>query len=103
MAVNIPPRERENLLGRLAQRGVTMLPGVKYEEITAKGLVITDREGKRRILEGTIVLAAGATPRSELAEKIKGKVPEVHLVGDSVQPRKIADAIEEGARVGRQL
>jgi pyruvate/2-oxoglutarate dehydrogenase complex dihydrolipoamide dehydrogenase (E3) component len=104
MAVKISPLERESLLERLAQRGVTMLAGVKYEEITAQGLVISDREGKRRTLEAdTIVLAAGAAPRAELAEKIKGVVPEVHLVGDSVQPRKIVDAIEEGARVGRQL
>jgi len=104
MAVNLPSIERENLLGRLAQQGVTMLPGVKYEEITAQGLVITDKEGKKRTLEAdTIVLAAGATPLSELAQKIKGKVAEVHSVGDCVQPRKIAEAIEEGARVGRQL
>ena len=104
MAVKVSQRERDALLARLERQSVTMLPGVKYEEITAKGLVITDKEGKKRTLEAdTIVIAAGATPKAELAEKLKGKVPEVHLVGDSVEPRRILEAIDDGARVGRQL
>jgi pyruvate/2-oxoglutarate dehydrogenase complex dihydrolipoamide dehydrogenase (E3) component len=104
MALKVSQRERDSLLERLTRQGVMMLPLVQYEEITAKGLVITDKEGKKRTLEAdTIVLAAGAAPRAELAEKIKGKVPEVHLVGDCVEPRRILEAIEDGARVGRQL
>jgi len=81
-----------------------MLPLVQYEAITAEGLVIRDQEGRKRKLEAdTIVLAAGAVPRAELAEDLKGKVPEIHLVGDCLEPRRILEAIEEGAKVGRQL
>ncbi len=63
MALKVSERERDSLLERLIRRGVMMLPMVQYEEITAKGLVITDKEGKKRTLEAdTIVLAAGAAP-----------------------------------------
>ncbi len=34
---------------------------------------------------------------------MKGKVPEMHSVGDCNEPRRILEAIEDGARVGRQL
>jgi 2,4-dienoyl-CoA reductase-like NADH-dependent reductase (Old Yellow Enzyme family)/thioredoxin reductase len=104
MALKVSQRERDSLLERLTRRGVIMLPMVQYEEITAKGLVIIDKEGKKRTLEAdTIVLAAGAAPRAEFAENMKGKVPEVHLVGDCLEPRRILEAIEDGAKVGRQL
>jgi NADPH-dependent 2,4-dienoyl-CoA reductase/sulfur reductase-like enzyme len=104
MALKVSQRDRDSLLERLTRQGVRMLPMVQYEEITAKGLVITDKEGQKRTLEAdTIVLAAGAAPRADLAEKMKGKVPEVHPVGDCVEPRRILEAIEDGARVGRQI
>lgn len=104
MAVNLFPMNRESLLARLTQKGVTLLTEVRYEEITDRGLVITDKEGKRRTIEAdTIVLAAGATPNTELFESLEGKVPEIHLAGDCLKPRRIMDAIHDGARLGREI
>ena len=42
---------RRRLFQWLDGKGVTRLAGVVYKEITDKGLVITDKEGKRTTLE----------------------------------------------------
>jgi len=81
-----------------------MLTGVRYEEITDKGLVIRDKEGQRQNVEAdTVVLATGAIPNTELAADLKRQNAAVHLIGDCVTPGKITDAIRDGARVGREI
>jgi len=104
MALKISERSRANLLNRLRKQGVTLMPAVRYEEITDKGLVITTKEGRRQTLEAdTIVLAAGAVPDNQLAKELEGKVAELHVIGDCLEPRKILEAIGDGTRVGLEL
>jgi 2,4-dienoyl-CoA reductase-like NADH-dependent reductase (Old Yellow Enzyme family)/thioredoxin reductase len=104
MAANLNPLARDNLLARLTRNGVTMLTSVRYEEITDRGLVITDKEGKRQNIEAdTIVLATGAIQNTELATQLEGQDIALHLIGDCVTPGKIIDAIKDGARVGREI
>lgn len=104
MAANLNPRARDNLLARLTRNGVTMLTSVRYEEITDRGLVITDKEGNRQNIEAdTVVLATGAIQNTELATQLEGQDITLHLIGDCVTPGKIIDAIRDGARVGREI
>lgn len=105
MACKIGPTARECLLGRLPEKGVCLLPGVrKYEAITDKGLVLIDGEGKTRTIEAdTIVIAAGSRGNIGLHEKLKGTVPELYAIGDCKEPRDITEAISEGATVGTEL
>jgi len=104
MAANLNPRARDNLLARLTRNGVTMLTSVRYEEITDRGLVITDKEGNRQNIEtDTVVLATGAIQNTELATQLEGQDITLHLIGDCVTPGKIIDAIRDGARVGREI
>ena len=104
MATKMNPTPRQHLLRRLSEKGVTLLPGVKYEGITEKGLEIIDSDGKRRLLEAdTIVLAAGAQANDELGKALEGKGAEIYRIGDCVEPRNIKEAIAEGYAIGRQL
>ena len=92
------------MLGRLQFKGVSMLTGVEYEEITEAGVVIRTGAGERKIVEAdTIVLAAGAVPNTELLADLKGKVAQVVSVGDCVEPRGIREAVEEGYRAGLDI
>ncbi|MBM3119760.1 MAG: FAD-dependent oxidoreductase [Chloroflexi bacterium] len=69
---------REPLLGRLQYRGVSILTGVEYEEVTDSGVVIRSGVGERKVVEAdTVVLAAGAKPSTELLASIEGKVSRV--------------------------
>lgn len=104
MAQGVNASIRGLLLARLARAGVKMLTGVKYHGITSSGLTITASDGKKALIKAdTIVLAAGANGNQELARALQGKVKEVHMVGDCVQPRSIREAITDGSRVGRAL
>lgn len=105
MATGINPITKVLLFRRLNNGGVEMLTEVKYLEITEKGLKLIDKEKKERMIEANhIVLAAGSTPNNSLVEKLKGLTEEaIYLVGDCVAPRKLWNAIHEGAKVGRMI
>lgn len=91
-------------LARLNAKGFSLLTCVKWEEITQKGLIITNVQGQRQTIEAdTIVLAAGAVPQSGLAKPLKDEVAEVYSIGDCVKPRTIVVAVAEGARAGYRL
>jgi 2,4-dienoyl-CoA reductase-like NADH-dependent reductase (Old Yellow Enzyme family)/thioredoxin reductase len=96
--------QRISLKSRLASKGVTWLSGVKCEEVTDEGTAITDGRGKRKVIEAdTIVVAVGLESRRTLAAQLTGKVSALYTVGDCVTPRRIVDAMEEGARIGLEL
>jgi 2,4-dienoyl-CoA reductase-like NADH-dependent reductase (Old Yellow Enzyme family)/thioredoxin reductase len=93
---------KPHLLNWLDEKGVVMLAGVRYEEITEKGLTITTREGERQTLEAdTIITALPLVPNAELIKELEGVVPEVYAIGDCSDPRLVINAIADGARVGR--
>jgi 2,4-dienoyl-CoA reductase (NADPH2) len=93
---------KPHLLNWLDEKGVAMLPGVKYEEITDTGLTITTQEGEKQTLEAdTIVTALPLLPNTELLKELDGIVPEVYAIGDCKDPHLIVDAIADGARIAR--
>lgn len=84
----------------LAKKGCTLQSGIKYyEEITDKGLTLVIKEGERQTIEAdTILPALPLRPNTELFESLKGKVPEIYLIGDAREPHLILEAIGEGFR-----
>lgn len=92
------------LLGWLERKGVRLLPGVKYREITGEGLAITTKEGEARMLAAdTILPALPMVPDSEFVDSLKGAAPEVYPIGDCQNPALIIDAIGAGSRIGRVI
>lgn len=88
----------------LSSAGVKMLRGVRYEQISDKGLVVVNAQGKRLHLEAdSIVLAGGVTSSSGLFDEIKGKVPEAYALGDCLELGGLPQAIAEGACIGRAI
>lgn len=67
--------------------------------------VLISMEGKEVLLDtmDTIVLALGAKSNNSLAGEITGIIPEVHIIGDALQPRKALDAVAEGFDIGRTI
>jgi 2,4-dienoyl-CoA reductase-like NADH-dependent reductase (Old Yellow Enzyme family)/thioredoxin reductase len=104
LAIKVHQFIRIPLIGRLQYRGVSILTGVEYEEVTDSGVVFRNGVGERKVVEAdTIVLAAGAKPNTELLASVEGKVSHVLCVGDCVQPRGIREAVEEGYRAGLDI
>jgi 2,4-dienoyl-CoA reductase (NADPH2) len=48
-------------------------------------------------------MACGCTSVDDLSEKLKGKVPEVHVIGDAKKARKALEAIHEGSELARKI
>jgi mycofactocin system FadH/OYE family oxidoreductase 2 len=91
---------------RLANKGVTYTPDIAVLEIQGtlvKGLNVYSNEMIDFKGYDTVVLAAGNISNDDLYHPLKGKVPEIHRVGDCVAPRKTDMAIVEGHRIGRLL
>jgi NADPH-dependent 2,4-dienoyl-CoA reductase/sulfur reductase-like enzyme len=104
MALGVGPSLRAFFLGRLLEKGVTLLTDVKYDEVTPGGVVVTTKEGEKKTVDAdTIVLAAGSLPDQKLCQDIEGRVPEIYCIGDCVAPRTIREAIAEGYGIGLQI
>ena len=86
------------------KKGVVMMPEVKYEEITDRGLEITDKEGKKQTLEAdTIIPVLPMAPNQKLLKDLEGKVSEIYAVGDCREPHLILEAVADGFRIGKSI
>ena len=105
MAMNMEPLTRMVLLQRLHSKGARLIPNINYKEITNKGVVILHQDGREELIEAdTVVIAAGAIPNRDLVKKVMGKTYDPpYEVGDCIKPRRIVDAIHEGARAARRI
>ncbi len=91
---------------RLESKGVTYTPDIAVLGINGKqvqGLNVYSEEMIDFNDYDTIVLAAGNTADDSLYFALKGKMNELHRIGDCVAPRFTDMAITEGHMVGRLL
>ena len=80
-----------------------MIANATAEEITDKGVRVS-RDGPSEFLEGdTVVLAVGLEPQKKLAQELERKVDALHIIGDCVEPQRIAEAVERAFRVVREI
>jgi 2,4-dienoyl-CoA reductase-like NADH-dependent reductase (Old Yellow Enzyme family)/thioredoxin reductase len=95
---------RWNLINRLRKKEIKTFTSTQVNEISHHGITVTT-DGHKEGWAGfdTIVLAVGMTSRNELADEIREKVKEVHVIGDAVDPRRGVDAMREAAEVGRKI
>ena len=62
------------------------------------------RDGQAEAIEAdTVVLALGIRPVNGLVEQLKGKVAEIHVIGDAKEPRTAWEAVREGSDVARRI
>ena len=91
----------QQMLKMLADSNVTVLTSTNVSKITDTGAIISHDGKQEDVKADTVVLAVGLEAKSNLYEELEGKVPEVHAIGDCVQPRRILEAIWEGFRTAR--
>jgi 2-enoate reductase len=104
VGMEIPMLQRILLLPWLAKKGATILTEVTYEEVTDKGLVVTDKEGRTVMLEAdTVLVTIPLKPNPGVHDALREKAPEVHVIGDCREPGLIIDAIAGGFTVGRSV
>jgi 2,4-dienoyl-CoA reductase (NADPH2) len=98
--------DKLRLMPWFEEKGVALYPGVKYKEVTDKGLIIITRDGKEKLIEADTVMPSLFLKQNlDMEAKLKGKVPEVYTVGSCVKPEPdiMADATSAGAKAAFQL
>jgi predicted flavoprotein YhiN len=72
--------------------------------MTDRGVVSIDKQGKKMMVEAdTLVFATGGTSNDKLYQSLRGVIPNLFQAGDCVQPRSIADAIDEGMQIALRI
>ena len=103
LAPTISPTYRPFFLARLKRMGIRMETHTRVLEIAADGVRV-DRKGSADFIPGSaVVVAVGLKPDPGLAEPFHGLAPEIHRIGDFVQPRMIKEAIAEGFEAGIKI
>ena len=94
-----------DLLKLLDDHKVAILTEADTQKITETGVEFNDRSGGGRTLEAdTVVIAVGLRVTDKaFVETLEDNLPEVHVIGDCVKPRKILSAIWEGYRRARVI
>jgi pyruvate/2-oxoglutarate dehydrogenase complex dihydrolipoamide dehydrogenase (E3) component len=92
-----------HFLWRIDKVGVKKLGNVTVEKITDEEVVYYVDGKKTTLAADTVVLALGSNPNIGLAKALKGKVPELHMIGDCVETRTALEAIHEGYKVSMRI
>jgi 2,4-dienoyl-CoA reductase (NADPH2) len=93
----LPRRKQMRLNEWLVEKGVLIIKEAKPVEVTEKGLMIITKDGQKQLIEAdTIVPALPYKPNTDLYNSLKGKVPEIYLIGDGSDPRLILEAVSDG-------
>ncbi|MGH1352315.1 MAG: FAD-dependent oxidoreductase [Methyloligellaceae bacterium] len=92
----------------LKKRGVHMIGGVTYEEISDKGILLGDSQNKsapKWLDVDTIVLCVGQTPLKELVDPLEESGVKTHLIGGAFKAAELdaKAAIDQGTRLAAQL
>jgi len=106
VGMKIEPSSIDPQMERLAERKVICTPLTMVKEIngmTVVGNHVYTKEERQFEGVDTVVLVMGKRANQDLYFALKGKVAELHRVGDCVAPRKITDAIYDGNLVGREI
>jgi 2,4-dienoyl-CoA reductase-like NADH-dependent reductase (Old Yellow Enzyme family)/thioredoxin reductase len=104
IALDMEPINRMDLLEKIRKAGIEVVLRKTVRQITEKGVFVSGEERKQEMVPADrIVLAFGVKPEDSLSSKLEGRVPQLHVIGDSCRAGKIIDAVYDGHRIGRLI
>ena len=90
----------------LLDKGIILMPFTWIRSISDRKVITyntcTFKEDKIEDID-TVVHAMPAVADNQICKSLKGKVKELHAIGDCLAPRRIENAIYGGSKVGREL
>ena len=96
----------ELLYGRLLGKVVTITPLTSVKSIDGSAMTVANSvTNQERSIHGVdlVVAACGGQADDSLYREAREGVAEVDLIGDALAPRRLMDAILDGARAGRRI
>ncbi|MFC1829040.1 FAD-dependent oxidoreductase, partial [Thermodesulfobacteriota bacterium] len=103
-AEEMSSNDRYYLRERLKRDSVRLFKKVSVKEFLSDGVRFSS-SGESFQLEGfdSVVIAEAMTPVREAKNLFKGKIMDVHIIGDAKAPRDLMFAQSEGEEVGRSI
>jgi len=105
-AQDITAERKTPLLRRILKKGLNLMPYTMIKEINGTTVIaynIYSREETVVDDVDNVILAYYHKADDSLYFALKGKVKELHRIGDCVAPRMIGDAIRDGEKVARLI
>lgn len=95
----------EPTLERLLKGDFTVKTRQQLVEIKEGESILKPLQGDRpeAVAADVVVMVLARDPLNELEEELRGKVPELVVVGDAMSPRDLQAAVREGHRAARAL
>jgi NADPH-dependent 2,4-dienoyl-CoA reductase/sulfur reductase-like enzyme len=94
---------RNYLLKRFYRANIRVCSNAKVKEIDGRGMVL-EKAGITFLLDAdTVIISVGETMRKDLAQALKGQVPEVYTVGDCDQIGNAMKAIESAYNLALKI
>lgn len=103
IATEAPSDDRALLLGRLKDLGVKVLTDTKVMSIGTKSVSVEGVKGAKTIGADTVVICLGAFPNDGITTELKKLVKKVSIVGDAKKPRRVTEAVAEGALAALEI
>lgn len=97
IAVDAPIDDRMLLLGRLEKLKVRILRNTKLMSIGPKAVTIEHPGGTVPMPADTVVICLGSFPNDGVLKELERHVHHVKVVGDALKPRRVTEAVAEGA------
>ena len=94
------------IMTRIAQAGGKITMGLDIASFDGSGLVLGGVFGGNvQAREGidTIVVSRGSKANDGLYKALKGRVKELHVIGQALAPRKMLESTLDGLRIGRTI
>ena len=99
----VGPSTRWTVIQNLKRFGVGLLTQTEVKAIETEGVVVSQNGREERLACDTVVTAFGVRPHNPLEDRLKGKVNEIHVIGDAKEARKAIDAVCEGFEAGLKI
>ena len=100
LAAELGPASRGSYLERLAKSGLKIKATDVISRIEEKGVMVSDSGLNLPIEADTVILSPASIAADGLVRSLEGKVSEIIVIGDCMQPRAIIDAVHEGYAAG---
>ena len=88
---------------RAGEHGVTILRHASLERITPTDVHYRTRDGERSVPADAVVVATDVRPQASLAEALRGRGVDVHVVGDAGEVGYIEGAVHSAWRTAATL
>jgi NADPH-dependent 2,4-dienoyl-CoA reductase/sulfur reductase-like enzyme len=94
------------MFARLIDEGVEFVPMARVTRIDGGTIHLASTYGSRRwSIDGfdSVVLVAGSIPDDGLFRALKGRLPDVHILGDAFAPRRMVFATRQAFELAQTL